>query len=747
MKRLFILFLFGYIPLLAFSQTKIVKLTFSEDDFTFIKEGNGYNINYSKGHVTYSSNANEPSLPFILEKIALDAGMTIEDYSYSSIDTLINSDLKLNNNRIFFPISYAKQDIEYQEINTILYPKFPLRNVSFTGISILDGIRYANFIVSPFTYNKNEKTLYLNNSINIQVKQRSLYADNRKQQNNGRTNYRNLINRNPNISDYNCKYLIITRDSLKDIFEDLAYWKTQKGVIAKVITIEYINSHYTGNTQQVRIKQAIKDLWRPYNQGVNYVLLGGDIDNVPSQMCYVKHIITEGNNTYTYIDTTPTDWFYGCLDTNVLSWDSSGNDIAGEVEDIVDLAAEATVTRLPVHSRIEARHVVDRIVNYEKKNLSNWGNNILMGGRAYDYGQYMNGQSDAHRLGEWIYDYFISPYWEGIKTIFYDTGTSMPGNTNYTFTEEHLQEQLAQGFDFVHIESHGQEYGIQMENHPHSSFPMYYDTLYARTLDNPHNTIFTTSSCLTNAFDYNGGKCLGEAMMNNEKGGILSYIGNARESWLTNGYTTTTTIANIYKNVFNRTYHKLGESFKDAKNEIVGLCNDYNTSWRWMLFSLNMLGDPEMPVYTAVPQKEFENLEIYYSYEDELSINANNDTCNICLMSRDDMGESYYLYGNGEKTLADIENEISFCITAPNHIPYLGVYAPIVHLQNDSIDHDYHVIARKTFIGSSVTDNRDDGSFIISNGRCTINSPQGVKINDSFEVKLGAEFEIVPENP
>lgn len=748
MKRLLILLLSGFIPLFAFSQSKTVNLTFSEKDFIFEQVGNGYNIKYFKEPVTYPSNTNEPSLPFILKKIAMDAGMTLDSYTFSSIDTLIYQNYTLNSNRIYLPTSNVKYSVEYHEASSPYCPIYPLKNVSYLGTSTLDGIIYADFLVSPFTYNQTERSLYLNRSINVQIKQRSISVGEEILHSPEKTKNKRSNNGTPTISDFNCKYLIITCDSLKDIFESLANWKTQKGVITNVLATEDIDSLYNGSTQQIRIKQAIRNFWEPYNRGVNYVLLGGDIDIVPSQMCYVKHIITEDDAIYTYTDMSPTDWFYGCLDTNVLSWDSNGNGVAGEVGDIVDLTAEAVIARIPVHSRNDARNVVDRIINYEKiPCLNNWEDNILMGGRTYDPAYYMNGHSDAFQLGESMYNYYIGPYWDGEKTKFYDTETDMPGNTNYKFTEDHLQEQLSRGFTFAHIESHGQEYGIQMENHPNAPVSLYYDTIYAKALENSRNTIFTTSACLTNAFDWDEGQCLGEAMMNNNKGGILSYIGNARESWLTNGYTTTTTIANIYKNIFTETYHKLGESFKNAKNNIIGLCNDYNTSWRWMLFSLNMLGDPEMPVYTAIPQKEFENLEIYYSYEDELSINANNDTCNICFMSRDDMGASYYLYGNGEKTLADIENEISFCITAPNHTPYLGVYSPIVHLQNDNINHNYHVIARNTIIGSNVTNNRDNGSFIVSKGKCTINSPKGVTINDSFEVKLGAELEILLNNP
>ena len=738
----------GFLPYYGAAQsTKTITLTFSEDDFLIEKNDEGYNIRAKNFFVTYPSNAMVPALPFVLKNIPLDDGMRYMGYSLSVVDTILSSNIVLNNNEIILPetsISYS--ETSYEEDLSNMSSSYPLEPVRYMGVNIIGGKSYVSFLISPFKYNKNKKELSIYTSINLKIKQETIGGDiNLSSDNPIRLN---PINGNPTISDFNCKYLIITCDSLKPAFQKLAYWKTMKGVPTKVLTTEdiYLQYQNQGATPQLKIKAAIKDYWRPLNRGVNYVLLGGDINKVPSQLCYIKHIIID-NHPKTYVDVTPTDWFYACLDSGNLNWDSNGNGFVGEIEDNVDLTAEAVVARLPVHTLDDATNIVHRIIDYEKKtSLENWRDNILMGGRVYDAGNYLNGQSDAHRLGEWVYGYGIENYWQGEKTMFYDTGTDIQDSAYY-FTEDHLQEQLENGYSFVHIESHGQKHGIQTESMHSPSQKQYYDTLYARALTNAYNTIFTTSSCLTNAFDFNEGECLGEALINNKNSGMLAYIGNAREAWLTNGYTTTTTHGNIYKKLFNSPYHKLGKSFMESKNEIVGLCSEYTSSWRWMLFSLNMLGDPEMPVYTSIPQRQHQNIVFEYLNEDELSILINDSTSILCCMSRDDFGETFYVHDNRGCNLADISDDVSFCIIKPNYLPYLGVYAPTVHLQNESIEWDYHVIAKETLIGKNVTNNREEGAFVIEKGKTTINSPRGVTIYDSFEVKIGAELEILPNNP
>ena len=130
------------------------------------------------------------------------------------------------------------------------------------------------------------------------------------------------------------------------------------GVKTKVISTADIYASYQDLDYFCRIKRAIK--YYRDNYGVKYVLLGGDISMVPalSAYCYYE----KGEQTYTFFG--PADIFYSCL--GKIEWDSNNNMLYGELEDGINLVPLISVTRIPVNNNIEARIVIDKIINYEK---------------------------------------------------------------------------------------------------------------------------------------------------------------------------------------------------------------------------------------------------------------------------------------------------------------------------------------------------------------------------------------------
>jgi hypothetical protein len=95
-------------------------------------------------------------------------------------------------------------------------------------------------------------------------------------------------------------------------------------------------------------------------------------------------------------------------------------------------------------------------------------------------------------------------------------------------------------------------------------------------------------SCLTNAFDETDS--FSESLLDNGGGGAVAYVGNTRFSWIGDG-------DNFQRAFFHRlttTQHLglLNDSRCDLLND-TSIDGDYA---RWIIFSLNLLGDPEMPV-------------------------------------------------------------------------------------------------------------------------------------------------------
>jgi len=94
-------------------------------------------------------------------------------------------------------------------------------------------------------------------------------------------------------------------------------------------------------------------------------------------------------------------------------------------------------------------------------------------------------------------------------------------------------------------------------------------------------------SCLTNAFDQDG---MGSHLLRNAGGGAVAYLGSTRFSWIGLG--------DDFQRAF---WHRLTTTrhlglLADTRFALTG---DEGVYTKWATFSLNLLGDPEMPIWTG----------------------------------------------------------------------------------------------------------------------------------------------------
>jgi hypothetical protein len=94
-------------------------------------------------------------------------------------------------------------------------------------------------------------------------------------------------------------------------------------------------------------------------------------------------------------------------------------------------------------------------------------------------------------------------------------------------------------------------------------------------------------SCLTNAFDQDG---MGSHLVRNSGGGAVAYVGSSRFSWIGLG--------DDFQRAF---WHRLTTTrhlglLADTRYALTTSDGVYS---KWATFSLNLLGDPEMPVWTG----------------------------------------------------------------------------------------------------------------------------------------------------
>lgn len=741
---LFITFLLcSFVPNMSIAQsTKMVNITYSAEDFTLVSSGRGMDIHSPKYMLSCGSDTLTPAIPTISVTVPLDEGMDFNGFEYTtSSQLLLQENVVLNANKLLRPTSMMDEPVE----RNISYPMgiYPNENVRQTGTYVLRGQKFVCFLVSPFRYDAYSKNLYLIASVTLQIQQKGGQAKDGDWHRSG-----NRSQNNTNTTDY--EYVIITNDTLKPAFDKLAYWKTMKGVRTKVLTTDSIYNKYRDSLDidvelnpQHAIKKELRNYYDGQYTGLEYVLLGGDVEIVPSQTCYI-HM---PNTNIPRYDTVATDWYYSCLET--LNWDSNRNGLVGETADIINLAGELIVSRLPVRNCEEAHMMVDRIIEYERNPpLDNLGKKMLLCGNKLHrnelYYLYPDSISDAQYYGEELIYYINSEQWDGQIYRLFDTGTNFSGGASYNFNVENLQTELSKGYIIANIDTHGTDSTYVMENLPD------YNIDNATTIENGGYTAIITVSCLTNAFDkFSNGQpitCLSEAFMRNPNSGIITYIGSSREGWQNTSFDYQEALYQyFFSNNFGNSYRQLGRALRDAKNSQLSYCNEYINAYRWLLFSINMLGDPEMPLYTSPPQ-QFDNIIIDNFHDDYIDIYAGDSNATIHIMSKNDMGESFYEHHQESVVLRTGFNiDRTICITEPGYIPYMASFGNNTYIQNETIIFNQDVFSDRTFIGKDVTNQRPQGPVTLERGKLIINSPQ-VTIMNCFEVKKGAEFEINVNN-
>ena len=92
-------------------------------------------------------------------------------------------------------------------------------------------------------------------------------------------------------------------------------------------------------------------------------------------------------------------------------------------------------------------------------------------------------------------------------------------------------------------------------------------------------------------------KLVRRQLLNNPAGGALAYVGNSRFSWIGVG----DDFQRLFWQRLSTTRH-LG-LLADSRCELVHTAGLHPTNTKWVVLSLNLLGDPELPIWTRVPRR------------------------------------------------------------------------------------------------------------------------------------------------
>jgi hypothetical protein len=233
-----------------------------------------------------------------------------------------------------------------------------------------------------------------------------------------------------------------------------------------------------------------------------------------------------------------------------------------------------------------------------------------------------------------------------------------PAGDLHDLTPGLLETVLQTGPHFVSLTGHGWYTGCCHLN----------NAMAGGLTNTPRCFIAYADSCLTNGFDSED--AMSEDLVSNANGGAVGYVGNTRFSWIGAG--------DDYERRFwgaRENHPELGKMNDMSKVPVI------NPNYLWIPYSLNLLGDPEMNIWSRVP------LELDVSHPSsitapaDLTVTVHHDGApvegaRVCITGpgRYSVGWTDYL-GNAVFSFYNIlPRNYLVTVTKPNYLPYQGSF-------------------------------------------------------------------------
>lgn len=526
-------------------------------------------------------------------------------------------------------------------------------------------------------------------------------------------------------------YLIITTTEYKNSLDDFVKWKRLKG----------FNVHISTRTKGDWTVESVTDSIQYHfdNNNTDYLLIVGDIDDVPAEIMY------------SFEKQGKTDHQYG-LPVNNIPQIKRG--------------------RIPVNNSVELEFILNKIIRYEQKpvidedfyntalHLAYYqdGENSItdvkdsIEDRAFtlcaeELRNHMTINHEKNIIRGYTHSYGVVPTcWNKGR---YSYGDTIPpdlrtgGAYNWRFNANNIKNAIEAGTFYVLYRGHGQE---DIWNSP--SFPGWHPSTgtigLPLTNENKLPVIFSVA-CLTGKYDYNGGDCLAEILLKNQnqEGGCVGMIAATQES--PSGYNDAFAYGMFdaiwpgFIPMYGLKNYSTYTSFIYPTYEVgdimdLGLFRMKetwgNNSTMWKLF--HCFGDPSMMLYTENPRPlQDPTIRVI---GDTLYVNVIDEECKINIVNNTTNVVQSYL-GNAVILYVGDDN-ISVCIDKHNYVPY--VWHKDIYIQDEDIvasNREYH--AKNIKVGNHVTDQRPQGNVTITNSNITIKA-DNVVLDKGTRVNLGS---------
>ncbi len=374
----------------------------------------------------------------------------------------------------------------------------------------------------------------------------------------------------------NLDYIVIAPDFLKDEAQRLAtYHEQNDNLKSKVISLNQIyNEFSSGSPDITAIRDFVRHLYiNSTTNPIKYVCLFGDASyDYKDRIGGNNNIVPtfEAYNSFNLATSFVTDDFYGMMD------DNEGGMQNYEKQDVA-------TGRIPVSDALQAKQVVDKILNYNSTTaFGSWRNQITLVADDID----ANGEETLEINMEKLADTIASkkPIFN-LKKIYVDAyqQESSAGGNRYPTVNTAISNQVEKGTLLMDYFGHGGEDGWAAER-----------ILEVPDVQNWNNentlALFVTITCEFSRFDNPLRKTAGEYVLWNAKGGAASLISTTREIYISVGEALNKFLMEPLLQ-FNNENYSIAESLMIAKNQ-------FSTNQRYFIFTL---GDPAMHLNVPNP--------------------------------------------------------------------------------------------------------------------------------------------------
>ncbi|HTM01342.1 MAG TPA: C25 family cysteine peptidase [Candidatus Omnitrophota bacterium] len=381
----------------------------------------------------------------------------------------------------------------------------------------------------------------------------------------------------PSTSGSPVDCVIVTPDSLADIFQRLADYQTRIGrptVVRGISTIRAADPRSNDLPQAIRsFLRSARDLW-----GIRWAILAGDHDTVPLRMVRV---------TFATVEDIPTDAYYADLDG---TWDANGNGIYGETGDGLDMQPDIAVGRLSAASRADAKALVDKALRYAgapflpmlAKQLvlaevlvpQNWtpGGPIQLDGAA-------EGQA-------------LTANAPGCAAVdrYYENDTAYPGAAH--LNRANALAALSRGYNAVFQIGHGARSQLSVGSELLTLGDL------AGITNGDSAALWISTNCASAGVDFD---CVAERLTRRPDGGAFAYVGATRDAWPSPAAVFTEDLAaRLFHDPVPASGTTLGEAMEDARAALLPAAST-ETPDRWTYFETILVGVPSLPIWRCPP--------------------------------------------------------------------------------------------------------------------------------------------------